>query len=388
MTPRYRCLIASVLGSILLSHVPAGYAATLKVIHDFSNGHVLSSGLLAVNGKFYGTARGRAHRDGFVYSLDPGTGRIKVVYSFRRGADGIWPAGDLIGVKRTLYGTTVEGGGEGTCINGCGTVFSIDPKTGAETVLYRFCSYKECRDGDTPDAGVIDIDGTLYGTTTGGGTSGGGTVFSVDPATGAEAVVYSFCSTKECKDGDVPDAGVIDVNGALYGTTIYGGEYNNGTVFSVNAATGAETVLYSFAGKDGSGPEAGVIDVDGTLYGTTEFGGTRDWGTVFALDPDTGAETVRYSFAGPPDAGYPRASLINVKGTLFGTTYYGGTGHFVNGAGTVFSLEPNNGTERVLHSFCTGRTCWDGNYPDAGLIEVKGALYGTTSGGTVYSMKP
>lgn len=30
-----------------------------------------------------------------------------------------------------------------------------------------------------------------------------------------------------------PNAGLIDVNGTLYGTTTYGGTYNNGTVFAL-----------------------------------------------------------------------------------------------------------------------------------------------------------
>ena len=40
------------------------------------------------------------------------------------------------------------------------------------------------------------------------------------------------------------------------------------------------------------GPWAGLIAVNGTLYGTTVAGGISGNGTVFAIDPDTGAETV------------------------------------------------------------------------------------------------
>ena len=77
---------------------------------------------------------------------------------------------------------------------------------------------------------------------------------------------------------------LIDVNGTLYGTTNFGGAYGPGTVFSISAS-GKEKVLHSFAGgSDGAGPYGGLIDVNGTLYGTTEFGGgTHRHGTVFAL---------------------------------------------------------------------------------------------------------
>jgi hypothetical protein len=36
-----------------------------------------------------------------------------------------------------------------------------------------------CTDGQYPDAGLIDVKGTLYGTTREGGASGLGTVFAV-----------------------------------------------------------------------------------------------------------------------------------------------------------------------------------------------------------------
>jgi hypothetical protein len=44
-------------------------------------------------------------------------------------------------------------------------------------------------------------------------------------------------------------------------------------------------VLYSFKGgsEDGNYPYAGVISVNGTLYGTTYSGGANASGTVFAL---------------------------------------------------------------------------------------------------------
>ena len=91
--------------------------------------------------------------------------------------------------------------------------------------------------------------------------------------------------------------------------------------FPASAGVGSsESVLHSFhTGGDGLYPEAGLVDVKGTLYGTTEVGGTHDDGAVFSLDPTTGAETVVYSFAGEPDGYLPFARLIDVNGKLYGT---------------------------------------------------------------------
>src|ERR1700691_3840334 len=47
-------------------------------------------------------------------------------------------------------------------------------------------------------------------------------------------------------------------------------------------------ILYSFgAGMDGVWPHANLVDVKGTLYGTTDLGGTHSSGTIFAFDSKT-----------------------------------------------------------------------------------------------------
>lgn len=158
-------------------------------------------------------------------------------------------------------------------------------------------------------------------------------------------VLYSFKGYPY--DGEEPHAGLINVEGTLYGTTVVGGAKDYfGTVFAITPP-GTETVLYSFNGKNGSNPEAGLLNVNGTLYGTTSEGGSergkkcyqnyrRVCGTVFAITP-SGTETVLYSFkGGSGDGDEPTAGLLNVKGTLYGTTPYGGA----NYDGTVFSLSP------------------------------------------------
>ena len=76
-------------------------------------------------------------------------------------------------------GQTAQGGVGGCGSYGCGTVFSLDPNTGAEKVLHSFCSQQNCTDGQSPYAGLIDVNGVLFGTTYGGGAYGFGTVFAL-----------------------------------------------------------------------------------------------------------------------------------------------------------------------------------------------------------------
>ncbi|MFY9739997.1 MAG: choice-of-anchor tandem repeat GloVer-containing protein [Candidatus Cybelea sp.] len=99
-------------------------------------------------------------------------------------------------------------------------------------------------------------------------------------------------------------------------------------------------MLYSFgASEDGANPYAGLVNINGTLYGTTAYGGANGDGTVFSITP-SGTETVLYSFKGGlGDGEYPFASPISIKGTLYGTTSQGGANCSPSGGcGTVFSI--------------------------------------------------
>jgi uncharacterized repeat protein (TIGR03803 family) len=299
-----------------------------------------------------------------------------LLYSFKSGEDAGFPYASLTPLNGSLYGTTYGGGGGYEW----GTVFRIST-TGEEHVLYRF---KAGNDGAHPYAGLIPVGGKFYGTTQQGGTSGDGTVFSISTA-GVEHVLYSF---KSGTDGQYPYGRLLDVNGTLYGTTSSGGGGDGwGVVFKVTTS-GEEHVVYRFkAGNDGAHPYDGLIAVKGMLYGTTYQGGTSGAGTVFRVSP-SGDERVIYSFKGGSDGEYPYARLLLYKGALYGTTYTGGVSY---GWGVVFKVS-TSGAEKVLYRFKANA---DGAHPYyAGLIEQNGKLYGTTyqggagGAGTVFSESP
>jgi uncharacterized repeat protein (TIGR03803 family) len=350
---------------------------SFKMLYRFSgpDGEQPQAGLINVNGTLYGTTNyGGKYDSGTVFSITT-AGSEKVLHSFKGGADGSSPQSGLLDVNGTLYGTTAYGGGLGGsgCLGyGCGTVFRVS-LTGAEKVLHSFAGGS---DGAGPMAALIDVKGTLYGTTAGGGSSTSGTVYSIT-TTGSEKVLHSF---GKGDDGSEPMAGLLDVNGTLYGTTFDCGRSScYGTVYSISTS-GSEKVLHSFGGSDdGGNPLGNLLDVKGTLYGTTSAGGAgHSRGTVYSIST-TGVEKVLYDFRtahGGSDGETPYAGLIDVKGTLYGTTDQGGGAPLY---GVVYSLS-TAGAETVLHSFGNGS---DGAHPWAGLVNVKGTLYGTTlEGGT------
>ena len=146
-------------------------------------------------------------------------------------------------------------------------------------------SFKGGGDGADPFSGLANVGGILYGTTNLGGAKGLGIVLDITTA-GSETALYSF---KGGTDGANPYAGLTEVNGALYGTTYRGstsgctGSGGCGTIFKITTS-GSESVLHAFDGTDGANPYAGVTNVSGTLYGTTLNGGAS-LGTVFKMAP-------------------------------------------------------------------------------------------------------
>ncbi len=156
-----------------------------------------------------------------------------------------------------------------------------------ETVLHSFSG----SDGSNPQSGVVvGPDGVRYGATDGGGSLNFGAVFWLTPprwpgCSWTEATLYSFTGTT---DGSHPGQLVLGET-ALYGVTDgYGSNpAGQGTVFSLTpprrpGGSWTETTLYAFTGgSDGGIPYGGLaIGRDGALYGTAVYGGAFNGGTV------------------------------------------------------------------------------------------------------------
>lgn len=281
------------------------------------------------------------------------------------GDNGAYPASMSLvqGTDGNLYGTAPYGG-----TNSGGTVFKMTP-AGTVTTLYNFCAQAGCADGKTPLAGlVLATNGIFYGTTSSGGEFGNGTVFSITTG-GTLTTLHSFDLTD---GGYLTSALIQGTNGYLYGTTGEGGINNYGTVFSITSG-GIVSTLHSFDGTDGAYPYAALVQAtNGTFYGTTsDFGANRD-GTVFSITSG-GTLTTLHNFDGT-DGADPYAPLIQAaNGAFYGTTTEGGA----NGYGTIFSMT-SAGTVTTFHSFDST----DGANPYSALVQAtNGTFYGTTSAG-------
>ncbi len=275
---------------------------------------------------------------GTVFKLNIATQKLTTLYSFSGLADGAAPLGGLtIDKAGVLYGTTTYGGyvppGGST---GYGTIFRLNPATKAFTTLHQF-GVNNTDDGVDPNAAlVLGKSGLLYGTASEAGPHGSGTAFSIDPGTGAFTLLHGF---DYHVDGNDPGCNLIFKGTALIGTTRAGGPTSagDGTVFSLDPSGGTVTTLYSFTGgTDGLFPEGGVVaGPKGLFYGVTAQGGSHGAGTAFAVSAKTGKFKLVHDFV-ISDGSQPSGALVADKaGVIYGVTSGGGSGH-----GTIFKITP------------------------------------------------
>ena len=234
------------------------------------------------NGTLYSTTEygGASICDGFgcgtVFRVDA-HGSESDLYDFQGppadGKNGMFYSTPLLlGADGNLYGTTPKGG-----TGDAGTVFQLTHTDSGwtESVIHNFTGGA---DGNAPQQGLVeDTHGNLYGTTADGGAPDGGVVFKLTPNGGSwiESIIYTFAGPV----GSGPALGrlLIDSQGNLYGTTTGGGLNGYGTVFKLapNGSDWTESVLWNFTdGADGASPTGTLaMDPQGNLHGATQYGG-------------------------------------------------------------------------------------------------------------------
>ena len=274
------------------------------------------------------------------------------------------------------------------------TLYTFSAEAGAGSVHFSFVGVTLVtnNDGANPQAGLILSGNTLYGTTDTGGTNGDGTLFKINTDGSDFTNFYVFTAATNNggpatalvnSDGVLPLGDLVLSGGTLYGTAFAGGTNVTGTIFAVNTNGTGFTNLYTFsspAGVDGLNPVAGLLLTHGMLYGTASGNGSHGSGTFFGISTNGTGYTNLYSFFGSPrDGKLPAGDFVLSGGTLYGTTFEGGSGS----VGTVFSISTNGEPQGFLDSQLVNFQSTNGADAWAGPLLSGTTLYGATiSGGT------
>jgi uncharacterized repeat protein (TIGR03803 family) len=364
------------------------------------DGAVPTGGLVLSGGTLFGTALvGGTYGQGAVFAVNTNGTVFTNLHSFTGSNDGSEPFAGLAVSGTTLYGSVRQGGaaanGKLFAMDTSGsnflTIYSFSPSV---FVLSNFTSTNS--DGAAPWGNLIVVGDMLYGTATGGGVFGQGTVFGLNTNTQVFTNLHNFASlvgSSTNLEGANPDGGVVFSGGRLYGTTYHGGKFGQGSVFAVSTNGSGFTNLHSFGGSinnDGANAEAGLVLVGDRLYGTTSFGGDINQGSLFAVTTDGTGYTNFHSFPAQSagtnyDGSLPLGGLLYFGGKLFGTASGGGSA----GQGTIFSVNPDGSAFTVLYNFTAGDpdtgTNTDGAEPYDGVIVSGNTLYGTANAGGDYN---
>jgi uncharacterized repeat protein (TIGR03803 family) len=293
---------------------------------DYSTGGNSRSTLVMHSGKLYGTTQRRGPaNNGSIFVFDPITRSIAPAVGFSPfNTSGLAPAAGLTAVDSVLYGTAPQGA------QSIGTVFRFDPASAELSTVYRFV--QPPTNGMNPQSPLLLYNGMLYGTTYQGGTRGSGSVYRIDPTTGAFSTVASV-DRFATNGGFYVTSGLAAVGGFLYGATVEGGGIGQGTLFRVNPATGEYVTVAPFDPSRGSYPYGDVATDGVSIFGTTIRGGAANRGTLYRFDParNSLSAIVNFDIA---NGDSPIGALLVRDGFIYGTTRYGGS----KGGGTLFRI--------------------------------------------------
>jgi uncharacterized repeat protein (TIGR03803 family) len=369
-----------------------------RVLHNFQYGENYQIGspsgtvILDAEGNVYGaTGAGgigcAPFGCGVIYEFTPKGGSL--VYEFSGGNGGAFPQQILFDSAGNLYGN-LDGGGAASGL------YELAHQ-GEQWNFNMFYTSGGC-------CLVFDKGSNIYGSI-GAGNLGAGAIGELSPGANGWTYtqLYSFCSLQGgCPDGEEPQSPLSwDSKGNLYGTTLYGGvstlpcpgSLGCGVAFQMTPnGDGAWTyhVMHRFASYKGDGmyPYAGLtVDAFGNAYGATESGGAYGNGTLFKLSPSAGGwkKTVLYEFPNCAEGCVPSYTLVFDKaGNLYGS---GGGGNPACGSytcGTIFRLVPQAGGKwkyQVVYKF----SGTDGAFPYGVVLDNRGHMFGTTSGGGTYN---
>jgi len=248
----------------------------------------------------------------------------------------------------------------GASQSGFGTVYSVGIDGTGFMTLHAF----DADDGAYSGTGLVLSGPTLYGTTEDGGPLGRGVVFSINTNGSGFDVLQDF----DVADFFAPVGNLVSSGSTLYGTLFRTEGSGLESLFSLNANGSGYEEFGTFARTNGY--PGGLL-----LSGSTLFGSTTN--TQFG--PSGGLFTILPYFPGGNNLNYCSGPMVLAGGTLYGTTYYGGSSN----RGTVFKINTNGSGFAVLKNSLGGV---DGQNPAGGLVLVGSMLYGTTQYGGILNV--
>jgi uncharacterized repeat protein (TIGR03803 family) len=317
----------------------------------------------------------------FVAAIAAHAQTYTIIHKFTNGSDGSLPTSTLVPDRAgNMYGTTENGGTQS------GVLFQLK-RAGSGWILVPLHDFA-LPNGDQPlNYGGLTFgpDGAIYGTTyygglleCGEGQSYCGVAFRLQPP--PTACTSALCPWDYSLVYQFTSSGANGPEGSLVFDTA-GNLYGTGSAIYELSPSGGSWNESVIPGVDNYVTAGMIVDSAGNLYGTSwDY---HSGGTVFELSPSSSGwtETTLYSFTGGGDGSTPVGGLVfDSAGNLYGSTTNGGSG----GGGTVFELSPSGGGW-VFNLICSLQGPVNSGPQSALTLDGQGNLYGTTYNGGAHS---
>lgn len=310
----------------------------------------------APNGKLYGvTYEGGENLAGYIYEYTPATNAFNIKFSFDPPNTGSPSAFGL-------YNTFVLAPNGKLLIPLLSTIGEFDPvaSTFTKKVDIMNAIYEP----------FLAANGNLYGVTSDGSNA---TIYECDIVNNVVATLIDF---HFFKNGCLPNASLARAsNGKIYGVTMSGGVYSDGTLFQYDLLTDSLQTMYNFA-KYATVPNGSLITGnDGKLYGVTRGGGMNNVGALFGYSPSING--IGFRDFDQTITGYGATDLMMATdGYIYGVTQRsdGGT------PGKIFRYDTQAGIISAVFSFSSTFSL-----PVGQLVQgPNGHLYGFTTNGLLF----
>ena len=345
--------------------------------------------------------------NGALFSVDPTNGRRTLLSDFGnglQGATGVNPVGVAI--------VPLINGGDALVVDffagtaGIGALFSVNPATGARTLLSDFGNPQQGPLGFNPvDVSLGPHGDILVVDQHRGGGLTPGALFRVNPVNGSRTLLSDFTQAALGFSAGQPHGVVLGPDGDILVVTSNGGSGSTpgrGTLIRVNPVTGARTLVSDF-GNSAQGPlgfnpegvavsgpgEVLVLDIDALAPG-----GSVARGLLFRVSLATGTRTIVSNFSDigqgrlgidPPDVDVePDGSILVVEA---------GTGSVAD-LGVLFRIDPVSGVRTVLSDFSNAAQGPIGRRPSGVAVDRSGGIFvidivaGPGNLGTLFRVHP
>jgi streptogramin lyase len=270
--------------------------------------------------------------------------------------------------------------------SGQGILFTVDPITGARTVLSDFSVGDN--QGLEPISIAVEASGNILITDRAAGTGGNGALFRVDPITGARIVLSDFGEGDN--QGQNPFDVAVEASGNILVVDPSVGNGGQGTLFRIDPITGARTVLSDFGEGDNQGqaPVGVAVEDSGSILVIDRTGSTGQ-GALFRVNPFTGERTLLSDFGVGDNQGVnPYDVAVEASGNILVIDFDDGT----NDQGALFRVNPITGERTLLSDFGFGAN--QGESPLGVAVEASGNILvidqsaGTGSQGDLFRVNP